>query len=82
MTNPYLFDSSDDYYDSLLTPQQRKINGILEDDPVEYLDRFMTEEDWNKVFQEHFESIIEHLEQERVIEELVKECVYSEFDHC
>lgn len=79
MTSPYLFDSSDDYYDSLLTPVQRHTNRIMENDPVGYLDeRGLLDDLVDTYFEELMDYMLDKGYTEAYIEDYLKKSVYAE----
>ena len=60
MTSPYLFDNDIDYYDSLLTPAQRKVNDICENDPVQYIiDHGLTDDLINTYWDQIFDYLVD-----------------------
>ena len=72
MTSPHNFSSDWDYFDSLLTPTQRKVRDILEDDPVGWLmDHDLTDD----FFKAHWEDIWDFAIDKGYVEEYIENYV-------
>lgn len=75
MTNPYLFDNSDDYYDSLYEPWQVEAYDIIEDDPFSYL----TQEQTVYLVNRHWEELADFMVDKGYVQEYILELCREEF---
>ena len=76
MTSPHNFDSSDDYFDSLLEPWELRCRDIMENDPED----FLTDEQIDSMIYDNFEAVWDMLDEKNIVYETVLGICKDEYE--